>query len=88
LKDDVFGRGFSGHSADLYLTRCYPPGGKGRSKLKRKQNKYLTEEAKKPYGRLQPTTSIKEKEKKKKQQKQQHQKQRNPTGMLAPNINS
>jgi hypothetical protein len=62
------------------LTRCYPPGGKGGSKLKTKQNKYLTEEAKKPYGRLQPTTSKKEKEKKNKQQKQQQPKQRNPIG--------
>jgi hypothetical protein len=62
------------------LTRCYPPGSKGRSKLKRKQNKYLTEEDKNPYVRLQPTTSKKEKEKKKKQQKQQLPKQRNPTG--------
>jgi hypothetical protein len=34
------------------MTRCYPPGGKGESKLKRKQNKYLREEAKNPYGRL------------------------------------
>jgi hypothetical protein len=34
------------------MTRCYPPGGKGESKLKIKQNKYLREEAKNPYGRL------------------------------------
>jgi hypothetical protein len=61
------------------LTRCYPPGGKGGSKLKRKQNKYLTEEAKNPYGRLEPTTSKKGKEKKK-QQIQQQPKQRNLTG--------
>jgi hypothetical protein len=43
------------------------------SKPKRKQNKYLTEEAKNPYGRLQPTTSKKEKEKKKKKQQKQQQ---------------
>jgi hypothetical protein len=57
-----------------------PSGGQRMSKLKRKQNKYLTEEAKNPYGRLQPTTSKKEKEKKKKQQKQQQQNNKIPQG--------
>jgi hypothetical protein len=33
--------------------------------LNLKENKYLTEEAKKPHGRLQPTTSKKKEEKKK-----------------------
>jgi hypothetical protein len=50
-----------------------PSGSKGRSKLEIKQNKYLTEEATHPYGRLQPTTSKKKEEMKKKQQNQQLQ---------------
>jgi hypothetical protein len=50
-----------------------PSGSKGRSELKIKQNKFLTEEATNPYGRLQPTTSKKKDEMKKKLQKQQLQ---------------
>jgi hypothetical protein len=77
------------------LTRCYPPGGKGRSKLKTKQNTTNTSQKKlKPLtenSNQQPVQRKKKRrkeEKKKKQQKQQQKQQRNPKGMLAPNINS
>jgi hypothetical protein len=40
--------------------------------LNLKENKYLTEEAKNPYGRLQPTTSKKIEAKEKKQQQRSH----------------
>jgi hypothetical protein len=47
---------------------------------KTKQNKYLTEEAKNPYGRLQPTTSKKERRKEEETTKTTTAKQRNLKG--------
>jgi hypothetical protein len=61
--------------------KMLPSGGKGLSKLIRKQNKYLTEEAKNPYGRHQPTTSKKKEEKK-------QQQNNSKTTKSAQNINS
>ena len=56
-----------------------------------KQNKYLTEESKTPYGRLQPTAinaynNYQQKEETTTQLKNKTKQKRNPKRMLAPNI--